>query len=745
MRTKLLLLATLLASALNITAQRYVGGDISMLPYYEAAHRTYYDASGTAISGDMIAYLKAQGWNSMRVRLFVDPETYKTNNGNTYWNEGARQTLDDVKALGKRIKDAGLKFLLDIHYSDTWTDPDKHLAPQSWNSSSYATQVYDYTKSVLQTLVDYGATPDFIQVGNELNNGMLWDNLWASQASNVVYANDTDADMTNFISYIKKGCEACREVCPKAKIIFHVAMDYNETVNWAAKTWPATLATYEVDYDIIGLSYYPYYHGPLNYLTTLLTYLKTNFPAKEVQLVEVGYPHAYYPTDNKYDYTSTYAAKDEGQLAFTNALIAALEDYDNVTGLYWWFPEANEYGVSNSSNYVTPSGWYNYGLWDNSTGRAMQSVYQLYTFVPTIGSIDNTTGWWTAFSDYFTIAPNHKLTLRFTNYSNKEKNWHNWLAVVTTDADRDASGYSEYVVLRADNYAWTAGKNSNDDKTWFTSLNSNYNWDTFKADMDGADVVLTIARTGKKVTLHADVTTTDGSTYYEEMVLDCGDGTQTIRAFLTTEAGHLTNLSSADGLNVVTATIGSYGYASFSSTYPLDFTGVSGLTAYIATGSDGNKVTLQSVTGDMVANTGLVLKGNPGDYYIPVVASSDNWYDINSTPKNYLFPINGSYTTLTKAGSGTNYVLSVQGEKVVFAPIGNTSANVSAGQAALWIPSSGSGSRSLNIAFDDEASGIRAVERPAMTSSSYYNLNGQRVSSPKRGLYVVDGKKVIVR
>lgn len=576
MRTKLLLLATLLASALNITAQRYVGGDISMLPYYEAAHRTYYDASGTAISGDMIAYLKAQGWNSMRVRLFVDPVTYKTNNGNTYWNEGARQTLDDVKALGKRIKDAGLKFLLDIHYSDTWTDPDKHLAPQSWNSSSYATEVYDYTKSVLQTLVDNGATPDFIQVGNELNNGMLWDNLWASQASNVVYANDTDADMTNFISYIKKGCEACREVCPKAKIVFHVAMDYNSPVdgaNWAAKTWPATLATYEVDYDIIGLSYYPYYHGPLNYLTTLLTYLKETFPTKEVQLVEVGYPHAWYPTECSYDYTGTYAATDDGQLAFTKDLISALASYNNVTGLYWWFPEANEYNASSS---VT-SGWYNYGLWDNSTGRAMQSVYQLYTFA------------------------------------------------------------------------------------------------------------------------------------------------------------------------AIRATIGSYGYASFSSTYPLDFTGLSGLTAYIATGSDGNKVTLQSVTGDMVANTGLVLKGNPGDYYIPVVASSDKWYDINSTPKNYLFAIDGSYTTLTKATSGTNYVLSVQGEKVVFAPIGNVSANVSAGQAALWIPSSGSGSRSLNIAFDDEASGIRAVERPAMTSSSYYNLNGQRFSSPKRGLYVVDGKKVIVR
>ena len=98
-----------------------------------------------------------------------------------------------------------------------------------------------------------------------------------------------------------------------AKIIFHVAMDYNSTLsdaNWAAKTWPATLATNSVNYDIIGLSYYPYYHGPLNYLTTLLTYLQSTYPSKEVQIVEVGYPNDYYPSSCPYDYSGTYAASD---------------------------------------------------------------------------------------------------------------------------------------------------------------------------------------------------------------------------------------------------------------------------------------------------------------------------------------------------------------------------------------------------------------------------------------------------
>ena len=397
----------------------------------------------------------------------------------------------------------------------------------------------------------YGATPDFIQVGNEVNNGMLWN----STSSDKCYANSTGDVMTHFISYIKNGCTACREVCPSAKIIFHVAMEYNATLdwaNWAPKTWPATLATNSVDYDIIGLSYYPYYHGPLNYLTTLLTYLKTNFPTKEVQLVEVGYPHAYYPTSNSYDYTGTYNATDAGQLAFTTALITALADYPQVTGLYWWFPEANEYG--NSGSKVTTN-WYNYGLWDNSTGKAMQSVAKLQDFTTSIGdyvgAIDNSTGWWSAFSDYYTIAQNQVLTLTFTNYTNQAETWNNWMVAITTDADRGASSYAEYLLLRADNYGW-----GNSYATG--ALTNNFNWDTFKSDMDGAAVTLTITRSGPKVTIRADITPAAGGSYYEELVAVCSSGSQNIRAFLTTQAGHLTNLRASTTTNASATTISDY-------------------------------------------------------------------------------------------------------------------------------------------------------------------------------------------
>ena len=157
-----------------------------------------------------------------------------------------------------------------------------------------------------------------------------------------------------------------------------------------------------------------------------------------------------------------------------------------------------------------------------------------------VGNEDNTTGWWSAFSDYYTIEPNKTLTLKFTNYSSKANNHNNWLAVVTTDADRNAEGYSEYFVLRADNYGWQGGLNTIDNKSWFVSLTSNYNWDTFKNDMYGAKVKLTLTRDGTKLTVHADITTAGGTEYFENFeVANCGNGEQTIRAFLTVNGGCL--------------------------------------------------------------------------------------------------------------------------------------------------------------------------------------------------------------
>ena len=121
---KFFLLTTLLVAVVTATAQKYVGGDISMLTKYEEKGAKYSDHDGKAIS-NVLTYMKDQGLNAMRLRLFVDPSKAP----DAHKKEGVIQDLDYVTALGKRIKDAGMTFLLDLHYSDTWTDPGKHSTP----------------------------------------------------------------------------------------------------------------------------------------------------------------------------------------------------------------------------------------------------------------------------------------------------------------------------------------------------------------------------------------------------------------------------------------------------------------------------------------------------------------------------------------------------------------------------------------------------------------------------------------
>jgi len=185
----------------------------------------------------------------------------------------------------------------------------------------------------------------------------------------------------------------------------------------------------------------------------------------------------------------------------------------------------------------------------------------------------------------------------------------------------------------------------------------------------------------------------------------------------------------------VTGTITSAGWATFSSKYALDFTGITTLTAYKATSCDGTSVTLEPITGTVAANTGLVIKGETTN--IPVVASGDE------ATGNMLFALDGSYSSLGAATGGTNYVLTVQDVEPVFAPIGATPAPVTAGHAALFVPNGSA--RTLNIVFGDETNGVEAIESNVVKTNNYYNLNGQRVVKPSKGLYIVNGKKVIVK
>ena len=124
MRKQLLLTTVMVMLAIMAHAQKYVGGDISLLTQYETHGTKYFDENGQPIS-NMLQYFKGQGLNSMRVRLFVDPSNASAEDK----GQGVCQDLEYVKALGKRIKDAGMTLMLDFHYSDSWADPLKQWTP----------------------------------------------------------------------------------------------------------------------------------------------------------------------------------------------------------------------------------------------------------------------------------------------------------------------------------------------------------------------------------------------------------------------------------------------------------------------------------------------------------------------------------------------------------------------------------------------------------------------------------------
>ena len=349
----LLSLAALLLSAAS--AQKYVGGDISMLTKYEEAGVVYKDQNGKAVQP--LTFFKEQGLNAMRVRLFVDPSQDD--------DKAVCQDLEYVKALGKRIKDAGMKLLLDFHYSDTWADPAKQWTPNAWKSLN---EIYEYTKKCLSQMKEAGATPDFIQTGNEISYGMLWGT--EGSTANRCYTNSPAANWTRFINLLKKAGQACREECPEAKIIIHsertpkanVLTDFFDRMKNAS-----------LDYDIIGLSYYPAYHGNLATLETALTTLENKNYGKDIMVVETGYSYAWELGGTTFDYTATYPYTEEGQRKFTADLVTKLNSHSSVKGLFWWWPEDN-------GNKNVTANWWNAALYNHNTGKPYAAFYELKNF-----------------------------------------------------------------------------------------------------------------------------------------------------------------------------------------------------------------------------------------------------------------------------------------------------------------------------------------------------------------------------
>ena len=372
---KTIILTLCLVLATMVSAQKYAGGDISMLKKFQDEGAIYKDKDGNTV--EPLVFMKEQGWNAMRVRLFVDPSKASADDR----KEGAIQDLEYVKALGKRIKEAGLPLMLDFHYSDTWTDPGQHATPSAWKTltvEQLKAKIGEYTKECLAELKQAGVEPDFIQTGNEITTGMLW-------PTGKIYAGGgapSGGSWDNFAGYLASAIKACNEECPQAKIVIHTEMHapadvpkfYNYLKNYS-----------DVKYDIIGLSYYPDYHGDLTVLNNTLSTLEANHPDKNIMIVETGYGFEWQLPGAKYNFTSTWPVSESGQKLFATDLIAALQTHPRVNGIFWWYPE---YTLNNivfkngsedwSKNFT--SGYWNAALFHYKTGRALAALYELKNF-----------------------------------------------------------------------------------------------------------------------------------------------------------------------------------------------------------------------------------------------------------------------------------------------------------------------------------------------------------------------------
>lgn len=367
-----ILACTVMYSQETTAPQRYVGGDISMLPMYEQHNSYYKDVQGKKINNLLTWFVEECGWNTFRVRLFVNP--VRKAKGVT--DPSVCQDLAYVTALGKRIKDAGAYFMLDFHYSDEWVDATHIQAPAAWQGASdeaMADSLGAYTRRVLTTLKEAGATPDLVQVGNEIMYGLCGISVHPYEK-----AGD---NWEGYIRLLKAGCNAVRELCPDAQIIIHTDRPTNNAYNLYYYT---KLIKAEVDYDIIGLSYYPFWHGYLtpeqnsNNLVSSIGYLKDWFPDKPVQIVECAYNFQYWPSSGVNTNTQNiWKCSVAGQYNFVKDLVDALKPLDNVTGISYWFPE--EAGNGDDTNWNTSNGtvlttWLNRGFWDENKSSAGHAI-----------------------------------------------------------------------------------------------------------------------------------------------------------------------------------------------------------------------------------------------------------------------------------------------------------------------------------------------------------------------------------
>ena len=282
-----------------------IGGDISALRRLERQGARYTDRGKP---DDAIAIMSRHGCNCFRLRLFVAP-----NHQGVVVND-----LPYTVELAKRIKDAGARFLLNFHYSDTWADPAHQHKRKAWagfDLDELAAAVHDHTVEAIAALAEAGAAPDIAQVGNEITPG-------------------------KFARLLRAGLDGVRSAAPEARVALHIDKGANRG---ATKWFFDNIAEHDVDYDVIALSYYPWWHGSMDDVRENLAATSQDF-GKDILLVETAYPYA--PTDFRgadgWQDHMRWPTTPDGQRDFLAELIATVRATpdDRGIGVLWWYPES---------------------------------------------------------------------------------------------------------------------------------------------------------------------------------------------------------------------------------------------------------------------------------------------------------------------------------------------------------------------------------------------------------------------
>lgn len=308
------------------------GFDVSSLPETERCGGRFYD---NGAEGDALEILKAHGGNWLRLRLWNDP---RDANGNPY---GAGDCdLPAVLALARRGRALGYKWLLDLHYSDFWADPQKQYPPKAWANFGPAeleAAVYRFTCEVLDACAAAGLSPDMVQAGNEITNGLLW---------------PTGKIWDNLFRYVKAGVRAVREKLPGIPVMIHLDNGGNKPLY---RDWFDRAVATGVDFDVIGLSYYPFWHGSLDGLSANMNDVALRY-GRDLVVVETSMGFTledYAPWEGLAGKPRKGpAAKPElvakvpfpmtpgGQADFTRALLDVIDHVPEGRGrgLFWWEP-----------------------------------------------------------------------------------------------------------------------------------------------------------------------------------------------------------------------------------------------------------------------------------------------------------------------------------------------------------------------------------------------------------------------